>query len=255
LRNRKDGYWKKAKKEGYRARSAYKLKQINERFDVISSGDSVIDIGAAPGGWLQVAKEVAGDEGKVVGVDIQKIRPLEGVKTIVGDITCDSTIEHIKNNIADKFFDVVLSDASPDLTGNWSIDHARSIDLAKNIFRLSKDVLSPHGNFLIKVFQGDMYEDFYEKISSNFEYTKAHSPDASRSQSSEIYLIGKGFLKKPVEPGEQIEVEIVDKGTKGDGIARVDGFVVFVPGVEIGDKILVKIEKVTNNFAKAKKVR
>lgn len=245
----RDRYWRKAKREGYRARSAYKLKQIDERFDLINEGDNVVDLGAAPGGWLQVARELAGDDSVVLGVDLKRIKEIDGVETIVGDITEESTLDRVEEAVGSA--DVVLCDASPDLSGNWSIDHSRSIDLAGSAFNFAKKVLRPRGNFLVKVFQGDMYDQFYGEVKGEFSFVKAHSPDASRDQSAEIYVIGKDYVSRPVEEGDEVKVEIREMGHEGDGIAKVEDFVVFVPDSEVGEKVRVKITEVKDNFAKS----
>ncbi|UCG69401.1 MAG: RlmE family RNA methyltransferase [Thermoplasmata archaeon] len=189
---KRDGYYKQAKKAGYRSRSAYKLKQMNDRYNIISPRDTVIDLGAAPGGWLQVAKEIVGPKGMVVGVDIQKIEPLEGVTLLKGDMTRPETMDKLRLLVTKA--DVVISDMSPNITGNYSMDHARSIGLAEKALETAVNLLKEEGNFLVKVFQGDLYDDYLDKIKSSFRFTKAHSPKASRKSSSEIYLIGKGFF-------------------------------------------------------------
>jgi 23S rRNA (uridine2552-2'-O)-methyltransferase len=166
--------------------------QINKRYNVISKGDCVIDLGCAPGGWLQVAEDIVGSEGTVLGVDIQKIEAVEGVTFIRGDITDPKTIERILSNITKA--DVVLSDMSPNITGHYSMDHARSVDLAERALEVAEKTLKSRGNFVVKVFEGDLFKDYFDRIKSSFEFTKAHSPKATRKQSSEIYVIGKGFL-------------------------------------------------------------
>ncbi|WGI17082.1 23S rRNA (uridine(2552)-2'-O)-methyltransferase [Methanonatronarchaeum sp. AMET-Sl] len=247
----RDRYWRKAKKEGYRARSAYKLKQINDRFDLIQGNDSVVDLGAAPGGWLQVARELS--DGEIVGVDLNRIKEIDGVETIVGDITDESTLDEVRDLIGEP--DVVLCDASPDLSGNWSIDHSRSIDLARSALNFAKDILRPRGNFLVKVFQGDMYDDFYKEIDMEFSFVKAHSPDASRDQSAEIYIVGKNFISIPVEVDMELKVEIVDIGNQGDGIAKIEDFVIFVPNTELGDEVKIKINEVGERYAKSEVIK
>jgi 23S rRNA (uridine2552-2'-O)-methyltransferase len=189
---KRDGYYKLAKKSGYRSRSAYKLKQINDRYNVISKEDTVIDLGCAPGGWLQVVIDVVGSEGTVLGVDIQRMESLDNVTFIKGDITNPKTIEEIISKIGKA--DVVLSDMSPNITGHYSMDHARSVDLAERALEVAEKILKSRGNFVVKVFEGDLFKDYFDKIKSSFEFTKAHSPKATRKQSSEIYVIGKGFL-------------------------------------------------------------
>ncbi len=186
---KKDFYYFKAKGEGYRSRAAYKLKRINEKFKVIKKGDVVVDLGAAPGGWLQVAKEISG--GRVIGVDLQEIKPLEGVETIRGDLRAQVTIDRIMQ-IVEKA-DAVLCDASPNLSGIWSLDHARSIDLATAALEAAKKLLRSGGNFVVKVFQGDMYEDFFNTVKKNFSQVRAYKSQVSRKESAEIYIVAKGF--------------------------------------------------------------
>ena len=246
-RDRRDKYYWKAKDEGYRSRASYKLFQINEKFNVIKHGDTVVDLGAAPGGWLQVAKEIS--KGRVVGVDLQRIVPMEGVETIKGDITSDNTVRKIMELVGEKGVDVVICDAAPNLSGNWSLDHARSIDLSKSALGCAKKILKPSGNFAVKVFQGDMFKDFFDEVRNNFTHTKAHSPGASRSQSAEIYIIGKKLLTAPVRRGDEFEVDIKKLGSSGDGAVVIDGFVVFVKDVKVGEKVRVKIMDVKPNFA------
>ncbi len=187
-RDRRDYFYRKAKEEGYRSRAAFKLKQINQRFNIIKKGDTVVDLGAAPGGWLQVAKELSG--GKVVGVDILPIEEIEGVETIKGDIRLESTVEKIREKIKKKGADVVICDAAPNLSGNWSYDHARSIALATSALECARKLLKHEGKFVVKVFMGDMFPDFLSKVRQHFVKVQAFSPEASRKQSAEIYVIG-----------------------------------------------------------------
>ncbi len=245
-RDRKDYFYRKARDEGYRSRAAFKLKQINEKFRIIMKGDTVVDLGAAPGGWLQVAKELSG--GKVVGVDILPIKEIDGVDTIKGDIRLDDTVEKIRETIKDGA-DVVICDAAPNLSGSWSYDHARSIDLATSALECARKLLEPGGGFTVKVFQGDMFPDFLEKVRGYFVKVKAFSPEASRKQSAEIYVIGKELLSGAVKIDEEYTVTIEDIGASGDGVAKINDFVVFVKGAKTGEKVNIRIRYVKPNFA------
>ncbi|MGB9133386.1 MAG: SAM-dependent methyltransferase, partial [Methanosarcina sp.] len=214
---------------------------------IINRGDSVVDLGAAPGGWLQVAKELSG--GKVLGVDLQRIDPIQGVETIQGNINADSTIQKIIQIVGAKGADVVLCDAAPNLSGNWSYDHARSIELATSALECARKILKPNGNFVVKVFQGDMFNDYLKKVRGNFVKTAAYSPKASRAQSAEIYVIGKKYLTAPLRGGDEFVVDIEKLGSSGDGAVLIEGFVVFVKEVEVGEKVRISITDVKPNFA------
>ncbi|TGC11357.1 RlmE family RNA methyltransferase [Methanolobus halotolerans] len=246
-RDRRDNYYWRAKDEGFRSRASYKLLQINEKHGVIKQGDTVVDLGAAPGGWLEVAKKLS--EGRVVGVDLKKISPIEGVETIRGDITSDRTVEKILDMVGKAGADVVICDAAPNLSGNWSLDHARSIDLTTSALECARKILKPGGNFVVKVFQGDMFKGFLDEVRNNFTFTRSYSPHASRSQSAEIYVVGKKFLTAPLRRGDEFDIEIKELGSSGDGAVLVEGFVVFVKNVQVGDYVKIKIKDVKPNFA------
>lgn len=190
---KKDYYYRKAKKERYRSRAAFKLKQLNEKFRIVKKGDVVLDLGAAPGGWMQVLREIVADEGLVVGVDLDDIKPFkfENIKAIKGDFTKDEVAGEIKKIIDSA--DAVVSDASPDISGVWDVDHFRSVELSRSALSIARDILKPGGNFLVKVFQGGETEDFFREVKGTFSYTKRTKPRASRDQSSEIYIVAKGL--------------------------------------------------------------
>jgi len=192
---KREHYYKQAKKDGYRARSAYKLKQINKKYNLIKNGDIVVDLGAAPGGWSQITKKIIGPNGKIVGVDILKIKPIEKITFIKGDMTKSETIDEIIENLNGKYADVIISDMSPDISGNYDVDHARSIFLCQMALETSKKILKENGNFLCKVFDGRDLEDFIKDLKDNFSFVKRFSPQASRKSSSELYLIAKDFYK------------------------------------------------------------
>jgi len=190
LRDRRDYYYWQAKKLGYRSRAAFKLLQMNRTFGLIKEGDWVLDLGASPGGWSQVAVKLGA---RVVAVDISPMKPIDGVTFIRGDITKEETLKEIGKVRSE--FDVVLSDASPKITGKWTIDHLRSVDLARAAFRIARRFLKNGGCFVVKVFQGEEIQNLFNEFKPFFKFKKFHSPKASRKTSSEIYFVGKGFRR------------------------------------------------------------
>ncbi|MBI0584584.1 MAG: RlmE family RNA methyltransferase [Methanomassiliicoccus sp.] len=189
---KRDYYYLKAKQLNYRSRASFKLHQIDERFHIFKEGGSVVDLGAAPGGWLQIAKERVGPKGKVVGVDLQHIDPIEGVRTIRGDMTKPETVEALRS-LLDGRADVVISDMSPNISGSYSMDHARSVDLCAHALEFARQTLRPGGSLVMKIFEGDMINEFLAEVRKDFSSVRLHSPKASRSSSSEIYIVAKGF--------------------------------------------------------------
>lgn len=192
---KKEHFYKEAKRTGYRARSAFKLKQIQHRFNLIPKNGVIVDLGAAPGGWSQVIKEIVGDQGIVIGVDLSKIQPLENVQFIQGDITHYETIESIKDLMNNRKADLVLSDMSPDISGCYSVDQARSAWLCECALYVADKILKPGGHFICKIFEGEDTKNFIEKVKYRFMDVKTFSPKASRKCSSEIYIIAKSFKK------------------------------------------------------------
>lgn len=190
---KKEHYYKEAKKQGYRARSAFKLKQIQKKFNIMKTGDNVVDLGAAPGGWSEVAKETIGRQGTVIGVDLTHIQPIEGITFIRGDITDETTSNEIKSELNNEEADVVISDVSPDITGNYTMDQARSVWLAENALTIAKHILRSGGNFVCKLFEGEDTQYLVDKVEQAFSMVKPFSPKASRKSSSESYLIAKNF--------------------------------------------------------------
>ncbi|WP_135853473.1 23S rRNA (uridine(2552)-2'-O)-methyltransferase [Halorussus salinus] len=248
----KDHYYNKSKQEGYRSRAAYKLKQLDREEDLLHEGKSVVDLGAAPGGWLQVASEEVGETGTVVGVDLQRIKDVDGVETVRGDMTDEATKEKVRA-IAGDAVDVVVSDMAPNMTGEYSVDHARSVHLARQAFETALDVLDTGGDFAVKVFEGQDLDDFREEVGDEFQYVRTLRPDASRDSSSEIYLVGKGRMTAPVAEGDVIEVEIVDEGSEGDGVAKVETYTLFVPGTSEGETVEVEVTEVKPRFGFAER--
>ena len=254
---RKDRFYNQAKQEGYRSRSAYKLKQLDRECGLFGPGNTVVDLGAAPGGWLQVAAEKVGEGGTVVGVDFQRIEDLDDVDATVsfvrGDMTEDDTKAEVRE-VAGGDVDVVLSDMAPNMTGEYGLDHARSVHLARQALDVATDVLDTGGDFAVKVFQGQDLEDFKADVDQEFQYARTVVPEASRDSSSEVYIVGKHRLTAPVREGDVVTVTIEDEGSEGDGVAKVEDFTVFVSGADVGDEVDVRIDQVKPRFAFAQPV-
>jgi len=186
-RGRSDAFQRRARREGYRARSVYKLIDIQKRSKIFRKDDKVLDLGAAPGGWSQVALEYIGKDGELVGVDIQHILPLEGAQFIRGDIRESETRKELEKLVPKA--DVVLSDMSPNLSGNYSVDQARSVELSFLALKLASERKAI--SFVVKVFEGSDFQDFRKAVIDEFGSVRTLSPEASRKQSSEVYLIAK----------------------------------------------------------------
>lgn len=189
---KRDHYYKKAKAEHYRSRASYKLKQIDFRFDLIHPGDVIVDLGASPGGWSQVAVELGGRESRVFALDLDKMSSIEGVTFIRGDIRNDAVVRRLLEMIPEKA-DVVISDMSPDISGNYSYDHARSVELCEHALSFATRVLREGGNFCAKMFYGDMSKAFVKAVENRFREVYTHHPKASRPTSSELYVVGIGL--------------------------------------------------------------
>ncbi|MGB9959132.1 MAG: RlmE family RNA methyltransferase [Candidatus Bathyarchaeales archaeon] len=194
---KRDYYYRKAKEEKYRSRAAYKLFQVVEKYRFIKEGDVVVDLGAAPGGWVQAARKIVGKKGFVLGVDLKPIEPFpeSNVRTLIGDITEQETVQQILEMLP-READAVISDVSPNISGIWEVDHARQIECAYKALEIALETLKPHGNFFVKAFQGDMLNDFISKVKRYFEEVKVIKPKASRAKSSEIFILGL-HLKSP----------------------------------------------------------
>jgi len=196
LRQRKkDQFHRLAKERGYRSRASFKLLQITKRYRFIKPNQRVLDLGAAPGGWLQAARDSVGEGGYVFGVDRQPIEPLpyKNVVTILGDISRPEIVDEIIST-ARESFDVVLSDLAPNVSGVWEVDHARQIELARCTVRVARRLLRPSGNLLVKVFQGSDTKEFQTEMRALFQEFRIVKPPASRPESAELYFLGLGFL-------------------------------------------------------------
>ncbi len=216
-----DSWRRQAKASGYRARSAFKLLQIQKKHKLVEKGDSVLDVGCHPGGWAQVAVELVGESGKVVGVDLQPCVPVEGANLIVGDITDAHTQSAVLQAIETEVIDVVVSDISPHITGKWDIDQAVSLMLVADVFDFSLPILKYGGHFVTKIFQGVGVEELIDLVKPHFKFVKRFSPMASRNSSSEVYLICKFHTPKrgpdwKIRPAFERELEEREGGLQPD---------------------------------------
>ena len=186
-----DRFYRAAKKQSYRSRAAIKLSQIDLRYGLFEAGDVVVDLGAAPGGWSQVARERIGPKGRVIAVDLSQMSPIEGVEILRGDFKVPEIQAKLFETLR-KPADVVMSDMAPKLSGNRSLDVARTLDLADAALSFAVRALRRHGRFLVKVFQGDGYPNFVRRVGEHFEAMKGVKPTASTASSAEIYVLAMG---------------------------------------------------------------
>ncbi len=192
-----DEYVKMSQKEGYRSRAIYKLKEIQQKDQLIKHGMQVVDLGAAPGGWSQYAVELVGGSGRVVASDILAIAPLPFVEFIQGDFTeqrvLDEILSVLNRGNEDSKADVVISDMAPNVTGVESIDQPKSIYLCELSLDMARTILKQGGSFVAKVFQGDGSDAFVNDVKSSFKQVKIRKPKASRPRSREVYVVALGF--------------------------------------------------------------
>jgi 23S rRNA (uridine2552-2'-O)-methyltransferase len=186
----RDGAYSRAIREGYRSRAAYKLIEVQERYHLIRGDDNVVDLGAAPGSWLQVVREIT--RGLVLGIDLSPIAPLEGVRTISADFT-DGSLPEVVGSLLGTV-NVVLSDAAPKLSGHRSYDQARSIALGEEALAFACGVLKPGGNFLVKSFQGEDFNRLLGRVRDHFLSVRVYRTRTTRKGSSEVYIIAKHFV-------------------------------------------------------------
>jgi 23S rRNA (uridine2552-2'-O)-methyltransferase len=188
-----DQYVKRANAEGFRSRAAYKLQQIDAKDRLLKPGMTVVDLGAAPGGWSQVAAKAVGSNGRVIALDLLEMVQVAGVTVICGDFQEQETLEKVEHALGGEGVDLVMSDMAPNMSGIASADQARAIGLAELALEFAVKHLKPQGNFLVKTFHGAGYDGLVNTLRRSFQQVYTRKPDASRSRSSEVYLLGKGL--------------------------------------------------------------
>ncbi len=198
-----DRYVRQARQEGYRSRAAYKLLELARQDRLIRPGMTVVDLGAAPGGWSQVAAELAGSKGRVIAVDILAMQPVPGVTFIQGDFREDATLRALESALAGQQVDLVVSDMAPNISGIGMVDQARAAHLAELALEFAVKSLKPGGYFLVKGFQGEGYTELREQLRKHFRQLLTRKPAASRSRSSEIYLLAKDLIRSDLTRGHE----------------------------------------------------
>ncbi len=188
-----DAYVLKAREQGYRSRAVFKLAEIQQKDRIIKPGQRVLDLGAAPGGWSEYAQQIVGDQGKVIALDLLPIKSIGGVEFLQGDFTEQQTLDRLLVLIDGRQLDLVLSDMAPNLTGMNSVDQPKSLYLAELAFDLARQFLVAEGVFVIKLFQGEGFEDLISRLRLSFKSVRFRKPDASRARSSEIYAVCSGL--------------------------------------------------------------
>jgi 23S rRNA (uridine2552-2'-O)-methyltransferase len=218
MREVQDHYFREAKREGYLSRAAYKLIEIDDRKHILRKGDFVLDCGAAPGSWLQVAARRVGPKGMVVGIDLQPIKHRfsePNVRVIEGDFTATIAQTLLKTTkTPDRKFDAALSDMAPNTSGDPSGDHHRSVRLCESLLDACVDLLKPGGNLIMKVFEGEAYPELLKRAASMFDSVKGFKPKASRSESAEMYIVALGF-KTPPKADEDHQAQPERKRSSG----------------------------------------
>ena len=194
-RHFRDEFVKRAQREGYRARAAYKLLEIQEKDHLLKRGIRVVDLGAAPGGWAQVAQEIVGDSGQVVGLDLLPIAPLPGVTFIQGDFRENGPLEQLREALGDAPVDLVLSDMAPNVSGMPAVDQPRAIYLCELALEFCRETLKPGGSLVVKLFQGAGFDDYLRELRCAFKRVASRKPKASRPKSREVYLVAQGFKR------------------------------------------------------------
>ena len=236
--HQRDTWRRQARSKGYRARSAFKLKQIQEKFQLIRPGDLVLDVGSHPGGWTQVSVEETGSNGLVIGIDLLASAPVEGAQMIIGDVTEKSSQDDILELLREgqkvdgnflgeredgkqRLFNSIVSDISPKLTGQYDRDQAISLELVATVFDFTLPLLAPGGSFVTKIFQGTGIEGIVNSAKQRFSRVQRFSPEASRNSSSEVFLVCRNKLPKPKRDSRRKSVaQELDEHLEAEGIIQ-----------------------------------
>ena len=190
-----DEYVKKAQQLGYRSRAVFKLIEIQEKDKLLRPGINIVDLGAAPGGWSEYARKIVGKQDRIIALDLLDIEPIDGVDFIQGDFREDEVLAKLHELLNNAPVHLILSDMAPNISGNRAVDQPRALYLGELALDAAHTFLNPGGNFLIKMFQGEGFDDYYNQVRTSFNSVVIRKPKASRSRSNEVYILAKGFKK------------------------------------------------------------
>lgn len=193
--HRKDQYVKRAQMDGYRSRASYKLIEIDQKDRIFKPGFLVVDLGAAPGGWSQVAAKLVGPKGKIIASDILNIDPISRVDFVLGDFTDSVVLQNILNLLEKNLVDLVISDMAPNMSGIRGVDQAKAMYLVELALDMASEILKPGGNFVVKAFHGEGFDQYKLELKKRFKRVTSRKPNASRSRSREVYVVAKDFKR------------------------------------------------------------
>ncbi|MGR5176701.1 23S rRNA (uridine(2552)-2'-O)-methyltransferase RlmE [Vibrio parahaemolyticus] len=188
-----DKYANEARRKGYRSRAIFKIEEIQNKDKLLKPGMTVVDLGAAPGGWSQYAAKVVGDEGQVIACDLLPMDPISGVSFLQGDFREEAVLDALLERIQPDMVDVVMSDMAPNMAGNLSVDQPRAMYLVELALDMCHQTLAPGGSFVVKVFQGEGFDEYVKQVRDAFKVVKIRKPDSSRARSREVFIVANGF--------------------------------------------------------------
>ncbi|GAL24865.1 heat shock protein FtsJ/RrmJ [Vibrio variabilis] len=188
-----DKYANEARRKGYRSRAIFKIEEIQNKDKLLKPGMTVVDLGAAPGGWSQYAAKVVGDEGQVIACDLLPMDPISGVSFLQGDFREEAVLDALLERIQPDMVNVVMSDMAPNMAGNLSVDQPRAMYLVELALDMCHQTLAPGGSFVVKVFQGEGFDEYVKQVREAFKVVKIRKPDSSRARSREVFIVANGF--------------------------------------------------------------
>lgn len=188
-----DKYANEARKKGYRSRAYFKMEEIQNKDKLLKPDMTVVDLGAAPGGWSQFAAKIIGEKGQIIACDLLPMDPISGVSFLQGDFREDAVLDALLERISPEMVDVVMSDMAPNIAGNNSVDQPRAMYLVELALDMCRQVLAPNGSFVVKVFQGEGFDNFVKEVRELFNVVKVRKPDSSRARSREVFIVATGY--------------------------------------------------------------